>query len=177
MKFHITCNDADFVAWHIAWNSRPGKKVQCVLMRIWAWILLVLMASNVLLDMLNKNFTLWTVISAAISAAFLYVAIVFLNYPKGVVKMQVSSLKKEGKLPYWEKSTVEFTEDEICETSEYGMERAKYSDLTNILRDKEHIHLQIGAMKGVILPLRCLDGQEQALLDFLQDKLALHKRQ
>ena len=72
---------------------------------------------------------------------------------------------------------MEFAEDEICETSEYGMERAKYSDLTNILRDKEHIHLQIGAMKGVILPLRCLDGQEQALLDFLQDKLALHKRQ
>ena len=173
MKFHITCNDADFVAWMIAWNARPGKKVQCILARIWGWILLVLMASNVLLDMLNKNFTLWTVISAA----FLYVAIVFLNYPKGVVKMQVASLKKEGKLPYWEESTVEFTEDEIYETSEYSMERAKYSDLTNILRDKEHIHLQIGAMKGVILPLRCLDGQEQALLDFLQDKLALHKRQ
>ena len=173
MKFHLTCNDADFLAWLIAWNTRPGKKVQCVLMRIWAWILLVLMASNVLLDILNTNFTLWTVVSAA----FLYVAIVFANYPKRIIKMQVSSLKKEGKLPYWEKSTVEFTEDEICETSEYGMERAKYSDLTNILRDKEHIHLQIGAMKGVILPLRCLDGQEQALLDFLQDKLALHKRQ
>ena len=174
MKFHITCNDADFLAWLIAWNTRPGKKVQCVLMRIWAWILLVLMASNVLLDMLNANYTLWTVVSAAmLVAAILY----FLDYPKGVVKMQVASLKKEGKLPYWEKSTVEFTEDEICETSEYSMERAKYSDITNILRDKEHIHLQIGAMKGLILPLRCLDGQEQALLDFLQDKLSLHKRQ
>lgn len=173
MKFHITCNDADFVAWQIAWNSRPGKKVQCVLMRIWGWILLVLMASNVLLDMLNANFTLWTVVSAA----FLFVAIIFLDYPKRMMKMQVVSLKKEGKLPYWEKSTVEFAEDEICETSECSMERAKYSDITNILRDKEHIHLQIGAMKGLILPLRCLDGQEQALLDFLQGKLSLHKRQ
>ncbi len=174
MKFHITCNDADFVAWMIAWNTRPGKKVLCILARIWGWILLVLMASNLLLDMLNANFTLWTVVSAAmLVAAILY----FLDYPKGVVKMQVASLKKEGKLPYWEKSTVEFAEDEICETSECSMERAKYSDITNILRDKEHIHLQIGAMKGLILPLRCLDGQEQALLDFLQDKLSLHKRQ
>lgn len=174
MKFHITCNDADFVAWQIAWNTRPGKKVQCILARLWGWILLVLMASNLLLDMLNANFTLWTVVSAALLVAgILY----FLDYPKGVVKMQVASLKKEGKLPYWEKSTVEFAEDEICETSEYSMERAKYSDITNILRDKEHIHLQIGAMKGLILPLRCLDGQEQALLDFLQGKLSLHKRQ
>ena len=173
MKFHITCNEQDFVAWQIAWNTRPGKKVQCILARLWGWIFLVLMASNLLMDMLNANFTLWTVLYAA----FLYVAIVFLNYPKSVVKMQVASLKKEGKLPYWEESTVECAEDEICETSEYSMERAKYSDITNILRDKEHIHLQIGAMKGLILPLRCLDGQEQALLDFLQGKLALHKRQ
>lgn len=168
MKFEITLNDDDFIAYNIA--DLKSKRLQCIAINIWAWATLIWFSIAVLSNIINQQFGFSTVIWLAM---IVWIVLYFLNYPKSFVKRQVSKLKKQGKLPYPEKSTVEFFADEFCETTDNSMEKAKYDDITKILQDKEHIHLKIGAMKGCILPIRCLNGQEQALLDFINDKLSL----
>ena len=168
MKFEITLNDDDFIAYNVA--DLKSKRLQCIAINIWAWATLIWFSIAVLSNIINQQFGFSTVIWLAM---IVWIVLYFLNYPKSFVKRQVSKLKKQGKLPYPEKSTVEFFADEFYETTDNSMEKAKYDDITKILQDKEHIHLKIGAMKGCILPIRCLNGQEQALLDFINDKLSL----
>ncbi len=169
MKFQITLNDDDYLAWNIAWHIRPNKKLQCIMIRILGWIFLCLLAYSVLLKTLYQNFGISMLIDIVV---IFYIVLFALNYPKRFVKKIVASLKKEGKLPYYEKSTVEFLADEFCESTDNSIENVKYEDITNILQDKEHIYLQIGALKGVILPIHCLNDQQQVLLDFLNNKLS-----
>ena len=168
MKFEITLNDDDFIAYNVA--DLKSKRLQSIAINIWAWATLIWFSIAVLSNIINQQFGFSTVIWLAM---IVWIVLYFLNYPKSFVKRQVSKFKKQGKLPYPEKSTVEFFADEFCETTDNSMEKAKYDDITKILQDKEHIHLKIGAMKGCILPIRCLNGQEQALLDFINDKLSL----
>ena len=167
MKFEITLNDDDYIAFNVA--DLKSKRLQCIVINIWAWVMLIWLSLGVLSNIINQRFDIWIVIWLAI---IVWIVLYFINYPKNFVKRQVSKLKKQGKLPYPEKSTVEFFADEFCETTDNSMEKVKYDDITKILQDNEHIHLKIGAMKCCILPIRCLNGQEQDLLDFINDKLS-----
>ena len=86
----------------------------------------------------------------------------------------IKKMKEQGKLPYEPEMTVEFLDDEMLGTGATGVEHRKYSDFTGILRDEEHIYITLDALRAVNLPLRCLDGKENELLEFLEGKLRQH---
>ena len=55
--------------------------------------------------------------------------------------------------------------------SDLGFSSRKYSEIERILTDKEHIYIMVGAFDAMILPLRCLDGCEKEVLDFIHSKM------
>ena len=88
----------------------------------------------------------------------------------------IYTLKKRTKqlksLCYKNQFTAELTDTEMKETfNDLDFSSRKYSEIKRILTDKEHIYIMTGVFDAMILPLRCLDGCEKEVLDFIRSKM------
>ena len=87
----------------------------------------------------------------------------------------ISTLKKRAKqlksLFHKNQFVAELTDTEMRENfNDLGFSNRKYSEIERILTDKEHIYIMTGAIDAMVLPLRCLDGREKEVLDFIRSK-------
>ena len=171
MKFHITLNDEDYIAFRICLClSTPANK---------RMFLIGLLKSSIFYCIIFYCFLVFTERDKFTIGIFIALFVVFIidnlisyeNTSRKYIRKYIENIKKEGKLPYYTESILEFFGKEIQETSAFGVRCRKYSDVTRILRDEEHIYVMIGALEAVILPLRCLEGKENELVEFLNGKL------
>ena len=100
----------------------------------------------------------------------LVLPIVKISYKK-LVYSNFERLKDKVKYIIINQFIIEFNDNEIKQVNDFGFINKKYSDITRILTDKEHIYIMVGAVNAAILPLRCLGGREKELLDFIHSKM------
>ena len=175
MKFHITLNDEDFIACLIChYLNNPVNKPN-FMMGFWkSTAISMAVILGLYLFMEYNTLTLVAILAAFLlfdAALLIYNVVSYPNNVRKNMKIYIENMKNEGKLPYEPDCTVEFLEDEIRETSPSGVRSKKYSDIPRILRDDEHIFVMFGAMEAGMLPLRCLEGKENELVEFLNGKL------
>ena len=181
LKFHITQNDEDFLAFSICQYlnnpiHRPSFWKNFGKSLLMSLTMLLLLSFFMVFDRLTWIVLLvvFLLIDGGLAAGNV------LLWPRMVrkaMKNYVEQIKQQGKLPYDAEFTVEFLDGEIYGSSAEGEKHIPYAELTRILRDEGHLYVMRGAMQAVVLPLRCLDGREEELLAFLHGKLQQHAPQ
>lgn len=181
LKFHITQNDEDFLAFSICQYlnnpiHRPAFWKSFGKSALMSLTLLLLLSLFLEYDRLTWMLVLVALllIDAALAAGSV---MLWPKMARKAMKNYVEQIKQQGKLPYDAEFTVEFLEEEIYGSSAEGEQHIPYAELTRILRDEGHLYVMRGAMQAVVLPLRCLEGREEELLAFLHGKLQQHAPQ
>ena len=85
-------------------------------------------------------------------------------------KNEVEMHKKYGKV-YEPNFTVEFLENELTVNNHHISMRHPYADIAQILSDEKHFFIQFDIFDTIMLPIRCLNGQENKLAEFLEKKV------
>ena len=178
MKFHITLNDDDYIAFNVCNHlSNPINKPNFLkgFLKSAAWSVLFVLLFFLFFD--QDKFLALIVLAALLifyGALVMYQAASWPRQSRKEIESYIKKMKEQGKLPYEPDMTVEFLEEEVRATGAFGVMYKKYSDFIGVLRDEEHIYITLGALHAVNLPLRCLDGKENELLEFLEGKLRQH---
>lgn len=172
MKFNITLNDQDYIRFNQKYilTSREGKRtlrmvrlvpiVMCSLAVFCMAIagaerglliteIIGLTIACIVMELFTKKFLIWSVTKAALR------------------------MKKDGKLPYSPEAVVEFGENEILEDSDEMTITAPYRSIHRVDMDDEYIFLFKDAMQGFILPIRCLEGREQEVREYVREKTGI----
>lgn len=170
MKLYVTLSDEDYIKFNefCLMNSNAGKR------SLWSMRLIL------------PVFALVAIVSMAIAGAergllivecavMVILSAIWQTQAKKImirsVRKSVENTKKDGKLPYNPNAEVEFTENEIIETSENSVQRANYDEVRLVGDAAEYIFILIGAVQGVIIPKSCAEGQAEELMDFLKRKI------
>ena len=170
MKFYLTVNDEDYIKfneYHVM-NSKS-----CAGMLWLTRLILPVMAALVIVIMKLAGISIGLLIAECIALAVL--TVVWQFKAKKIlarsVKTSVEKLKKDGKLPYSPEAEIEFADTELIETTARSVQRWNYDEIRSVGDTQEHIFILIGAMQGMILPKRCLNGKENGLLNVLKEKM------
>ena len=115
---------------------------------------------------------MWAIIAEAIALTVICLWSI-LTYNKRIrdqVRRRVMKLKEQGKLPYEQNATVDFSDELIMYYTPSTTRRIEWSAVQRICIDKEHIYLFIGAVEAIIFPLRCLNGMQQQLVAYMSER-------
>ena len=177
MKFHVTLNDDDYLAFNVCnYMNNPANKQVLLkeLLKMAGWSVLLVLMVFIFTEPGSSAWIILLGVLLAFNGALIYYVIPRTGRVRKFMENYMEKLKEQGKLPYDAEVTVEFSDEEIRETSASGMQHRKYSEIAKMLRDEERIYITLDAVRAVILPLRCLDGKENELLEFLEGKLRQH---
>ena len=171
MKFHLSITEEDYIAFNIhhAFHSESSKKVITFGRFVPTLVCAVLFMILLLAGMERRLLIVEGVILLGLSIAG------YFKYPdiyKKTHRDYILKLKKEGRLPFSPETDLEFTETEMIETAPDGVKHTPYDAVIAIDETAEHVFIKIGALQSFILPIRCLDGRKQELLDYLRNKCA-----
>lgn len=171
MKFHLSITEEDYIAFNIhhAFHSESGKKV----IQFGRFVPTVVAAVFYMIFLLAGMERRLLIVEGV---ALLVVCLVgYFKYPdlyRKSLRNNILKLKKEGRLPFSPETDLEFTETEMIETAPDGVKHTPYDAVIAIDETAEHVFIKIGALQSFILPIRCLDGRKQELLDYLRNKCA-----
>ena len=172
MTFDVDITEDDYINFNIftTFNSEQGKKM--ILMGRMLGICISLL---VMLVLVIAGASTYLIICEAVFLT-IFSIVIFFRYP-GMVKKRIRKgiikMKDEGKLPYVEKATLEFREDELFENRMDGTKLMPYTDFIDACVTDDCIYLRQGAQMAVLLPKRCLGDREGELLEFLATKMKI----
>ena len=143
MKFHITLNDDDYIAFNVcSYLNNPINRPNFLnsFLKSAAWSVLLVLLFFLFIDQ-DKFFALILLAVFLIldGALVMYQAASWPRQSRKQIEGYIKKLKEQGKLPYEPEKTVEFLEEEVRGTGASGVEHRKYLDFIGILRDEEHI--------------------------------------
>lgn len=178
MKFNITLNDQDVIDFLLCvFSNIPELKQNYKTNR---FILMLLSSISIFCAYLFLSYKngFGLIVNIVIGLIIgLIIGIVFsLLIAKTSHKKFIISLlkrrKKQLKFLCKSKFIAEFADTEIKELFDnLGFSSRKYSEIKRILTDREHIYIMTGVYDAMILPLRCLDGREKEVLEFIRNKI------
>lgn len=163
MKTNIIIDENDYIKFneYHCINSKQGKKnilnLRILLPALLAVVSLLLLAVHADLT------AVIIMVSVSIIASLLWIMFV----PKiliNSVKNSVKQIKKDGKLPYSEKSELEFTDDEIIEVTDNSTMKVKYKDIESIGYTEEYIFIYSDTIHAFIIPRRCINFDLESFL-------------
>lgn len=173
MQIHIDLNDEDYITYNIfhAFYSQKGQRS----MALGRCMLLILAGLSVVLLTLGHVQTLLI----AVDAGILLIASVFwyLYYPNIVkkrIRKKYMTLKNSGRIFYHPGADVEFTENEIIETTSDSQNRVPYTMIMDIWVGEDAYYLMQSAVQALIVPYRCLENRE-AFFEYVKER-CLHAR-
>lgn len=168
MKIKILMEEKDYIKFneYHSENSKQGKRNILSLRILLPAILLiaVLLLLGVHADLAA------IIITAAVSliASVLWICLTPMIM-RNSIKKSVYRLKKDGKLPYTEKSELEFTENEIIETTDNSTMRVKYNEIESVGYSNEYIFIYYDTIHAFVIPKRCV-GSDVDLESFFKTK-------
>ena len=169
MKLHVHVTYEDYIRFNIfhAFHSKTSKRAILLSRCIPAIVCCILFVLDPPIGMPIDFWLLQIGLLAPFCIAY------YLLYPKlhkWLIRRNVSKLKKEGKLPYHEDADLDFGDDAFIETTSDSAITVKYSDILSIHETTDAVYIMIGALTTIILPLRDLGDQKNALLALLREK-------
>ncbi|MCL2215834.1 MAG: YcxB family protein [Defluviitaleaceae bacterium] len=78
-----------------------------------------------------------------------------------ILKLQIASIKKDGKLPFGKNVRLTFDEDSFVESTEVAETKTKYASVEKVAKGKTAIYIYTGAMQAILLPLSAFENDEQ----------------
>ena len=155
MKYNIDLNDNDYIEFNYSYlkHSKIGKYSLLATRISFPFAMFIFVLALLIID-IERGLVLTVAAVAVLSTVlwwFIVPAIMRWNIKKNIMRM-----KKDGKLPYNEKTSVEFFDDRIVETCEQGETIVKYSDVVNVYDEKDYFYIFYGSMQAFILPERCI---------------------
>lgn len=170
MKYTIEIKDQDYLAYNSCFLKKTdvGKrylrnyKLQGPLM------LLVILAAFAVFGLNLKT----TLVLAGLYAIFS--VLWFLIAEKMLWRKTKSNLKKmrkHGKLPYTEKSKMEFDDDKITETTDKGEHSIGYDKISQIYYEEEYIFAFYNGANGFVIPLHCFGDDKKKVVEYLKSKI------
>ena len=179
MKFDITLNDQDVINFLVCVFSnipeleKNYKAIRLTLINVIAssifCIYLFLSYKNGLGVMMNLAIGL--IVGLIIGVVFVLI-IAKTSYKNFIISNSKKRKKQFKSLCHKNQFIAELTDTEIKENfNDLDFSSRKYSEIERILTDKEHIYIMTGVFDVMILPLRCLDGCEKKVLDFIHSKM------
>ena len=174
MRVVLQINDEDYVAFNIAYQFKSADGEKSV--KKYKILYALMIAATVLL------FLLWT-LDSFLSGKFLfadavaplvlgiYTIVLLATFKSRIckrIRKKVESFRKEGSVAYDSEATLDFTDEMIMEYTPRSTTRREWSDIKRIIVDDEHCFLLIGAMRGIIIPFRCLEDVNSFMNYILQ---------
>ena len=174
MEFQITLNDQDFIDFELClFANAPIKKQQWKKNRYIALAMLLFTMIYFYYSLFHNGYifdmVVISIICFILTLCFIYLLLGY-SYEKEIIKNN-RNIRKKYKFFYEPNSRIEFLQEEMRENTDNGLNVIKYSNICRVLKDETHIYLMIEACKGFILPFRCLNGQENELFSFIQQKI------
>lgn len=171
-KFNVTLSDKDYLDYNAFWMTRShyGKKSMVGVRNLFI-ILAVVLA---LLVFIRDGFSPSSIITAIVY--FVVVGLMTVLYKPFcvlILKAQIKSMKKQGKLAYSPVSEMEFYEEYFAETTPENKTEQKYSAIerVSILSDRT-MYIHVNNVMSYILPSPAFEFEEQynKFLAFIKTK-------
>ncbi len=177
MKFNITLNEQDYINFnsiHML-NSKAYMKMQKIVKAV---ILATLTVIIFLVFYLNKGVSIIvplteTVIISALT--FAYLKFILPKIHNKAVKQTVKMIKKDGKLPYDEKSEIEFTNREIIEKTSNSETYLNYADVEKLIITDSYLIIYTDSSRAIIVPTKQLGNDKGNVIKLLKEKLGKSK--
>lgn len=167
MTYYIQIGEEDYIRFNI-FHAKYSPVAQRQLRTFWGLFLgmgVALVIVGGLADWLTA-----VINGLVMGLAALVLRLVMPKLTEQGVKRNIRQMKKDGKLPYHAESEVELGEDVIEWRSEQGVNRIKYSDIEGIYEEPDAIYVYFGVVQAIILPRRCLHGEDGQVLAYLKSK-------
>lgn len=174
-KFNINLNEKDYLNMNVFWSFKsPYGKKEIIKMRLWiAAICLV----GAFFSALSEKLLLWSIVGM-IPYFIILVIFQFLLKPFWIMilKANIKSMKKKGKLPFSAASEIEFFDEIFIERTADNNSEIKYSavERVSILSNKV-IYIHINNLSGYALPFSSFESKVQYddFIDFIESKCAI----
>ena len=166
MILNVSISEEDYIKFQEYAISRQtyGKQI----MRLYKYVIPVIGAAIVVLHLVSgidrRVVLVELILLAAISAAWMKISP---RLYKRNMKRNLSYIKKGGRLPYHEESTVEWADDGVIERTEESFLKIPYDEIQEVAETDDYWYVFYAPMKALILPKRDIRAQmpelEQAL--------------
>ena len=170
LNIFLTDNDYYEINKFTITNLRYGKKLLFFLRILFVVMVLFVPVTVFISDGITNE----TVINLIPSFILLLLLELLLNpFMNLSLKLSLSLLKKNGKMPYSQNSVMEFDEEHFTETTDTNRTEHPYSAIANIsiIKDK-YIFIHINQMMAYIIPFHSFDTPNKRgdFLNFLNSK-------
>ena len=171
-KLNICLTDKDYLDYNVFWMTRsPYGKKQMTSSRI---IIALICCAIAFLSLLSGNFSSEAFIGIIPYAILLVLfELIWRPFFIWIIKGQMKSLKKQGKMGYSANSDMEFYEESFVEITPENKTEQKYSAIEriSILTDKV-IYIHVNNVMSYVIPTSCFESKDQldTFIDFIKEK-------
>lgn len=174
MNFEITITEEDYIKFNIDHlkTSQIGKRTTQITWTIFS-VVFVLCGAAFFVNAITDGTPLYVPIILTVffgMAMFVYVLLFNKKGIKRVVNKTIKAQKKDGKLPFSEKTLIEFADEEVIEETETGVFRVKYDKLETLCICDTVMYLYVNSQQAIILPYSQVDCQKDAIISMLKEK-------
>lgn len=169
MKINVSITEEDYMKFNEYTLSQQGYGKHMML--LYKIIIPLIAAAIVVLHLLSGVNMKFILIEAAalgiLSAVWLKIG------PKlyqRSMRRNIMYIKKSGKLPYHERAELEWTDDELIETTENSITRIPYDQITSVEETDDYWYLYYGAAQAIIVPKRDIRAQLPELEQVLRGR-------
>ena len=160
----------DFNVFH-NFDSPAGKKN---IRRVRLIFISVVLLLCIAVSLVNRDDPLFATVYCVFLLSFcLFYTLSLRKFFISNLKRQIKRLEKQGKLPFGEKSTIEFYEESVVDRSASQRLEVRYDAMEKVLIvNNEYIYLHINVATAIILPIAQIRSQADigAFLAFLKEK-------
>ena len=173
-EFNIVLTEQDYIRfnqYHMT-HSANGKKAILLLRLLMPIISLCALLIFVVADADPTLILIEAIVLGLLSIFFIFYGKKILL--KSVAK-NISKLKKDGKLPFNQESTITFDETHILEKTDLNESKISYQIIEKIAETENAIYIYFSAMQAYIIPNTVFESNEhrKELLDFMYTKVNL----
>lgn len=166
--YHFELNDDDYFEFNLVHQfSIPQNRKYAL---IYKWIFPFIVFAFQFVALLRGSTTIYGWIFCAVASllwlAFSHRLIVF------ILRRQIGSVRKSGKIPYDKDTTLQFTADSIIETGTDVEKTIKYAVVEKIIIGQNAFYLYENAIGALIIPFRIFASAQDkdAFLQFITEK-------
>ena len=174
-NFSYTLEDADYLEFNIFhFSAAPShKRFERWLVTFVTCAIAVMTIARIARD--EALHVVTAIISGLIGVLLFYTLLRLTIKPVTglIVRMQISLLKKDGKLPFGKNVQLVFSEDSFAETTEIAETKQKYAVVEKVMEGQRAVYVYTGAMQALIIPLTAFESDEQKreFLSFINSKI------
>lgn len=174
MKYVYRNTKEDYVEFNmvVSSNTKPGKRNMFINRMIMAILFYIFVMAGIILHVTEIHF--FKISDLIYYVLFALLAIFWFFYYPYLVKRSMSKnldkMSKQGKMPYNKELSIELLDDKIIENSEMSQVVLPYTEVYKIIKTENLIIVMNSVVSGFIVPIRCLNGDEIKVLEFLKEK-------